>query len=101
MANDKVPGRRRLNAQDSVGKHLGVLDDNLDKLDELGFEFRGFNAKAPSARSSDWMVTIKATVNGEHVVGFISAFSLAEALVKMVEGFRTQSIKWKVDEYAK
>jgi hypothetical protein len=93
--------RKRRDYVKMVGLTCESLDDNLDKLDEKGVEFIGMSLKAPNENHSDWMVTIRAKVNGELVVAFCSGFKLAEVMDKSICQFAAGTLKWKVDDYGK
>jgi len=93
--------RRRTDYTKTVGATCEALDDNLDKLDEKGFEFVGMSLKAPNENHSDWMMTIRAVVEGEPVVSFVSGFKLAEVLDKGIRQFAANQLKWKKDDYEK
>lgn len=96
-----MPSRRRLDVVQSVGLACQALDENLDKLDAKGVSFDGLTCKAPNEGRSDWLLTIRATVNGEKVIAFMSGYTLAEALDKALRDFAAGKLRWKVDSYAK
>lgn len=97
----KVPGRRRVDAVLGVGGAMQALDENLDKLDAQGFVFKGLNIKAPDENRADWLVTIKADVEGAPVIAFTSAPGLPEAVYQAISQFSKRQLKWKDDSYAK
>lgn len=83
-----------------VGMACDALDENLDKLDAKGFVFLGINCKAPNEDRSDWLLTVKAKVDGEPCIAFCSGFTLAQALDRALRDFAGQKLKWKKDDYA-
>ena len=93
--------RGKHDATKSVGLACDALDENLDKLDGKGFVFLGLNAKAPNESRSDWLITVKAVVEGETCISFVSGFTLAQALDRAIRDFASLKLKWKVDDYAK
>lgn len=97
----KALGRKRIDAVQSVGLAMEALDSNLDKLDQQGFIFVGMNLKAPNEDRQDWLVTIRAEVEGRKVVAFHSAFSLAEVVDQAIRRFSNRQLQWKDDNYAK
>jgi len=96
-----MASRRRLDSTQAVGIAMDTLDENLDKLDAKGVSFDGMTCKAPTPDRSDWMVTIRATVNGEKVVAFMSGYKLSQAVDKALRDFAAGKLKWRVDDYAK
>jgi hypothetical protein len=92
--------RGKHDAVKGVGLACEALDQNIDKLDDKGFVFIGFNAKAPTEDRSDWLITVKAEVNGEKCIAFCSGFTLAEALNRAIRDFANLKLKWKVDDFA-
>lgn len=96
-----MAGRRRTDSTQGVGMAMDALDENLDKLDAKGVSFDGMTCKAPTENRSDWMITIRATVNGEKVVAFMSGYKLSEAADRALRDFASGKLKWKVDDYAK
>jgi hypothetical protein len=101
LEGSKLSGRRRVDSVQSVGMAMQALDENLDKLDGKGVSFDGVTCKAPTADRSDWLLTIRATVNGEKVIAFMSGYTLAEAMDKGLRDFAAGKLRWKVDSYAK
>lgn len=93
--------RGKHDAVKGVGLACEALDQNIDKLDDKGFVFIGLNIKAPTADRSDWLVTVKAEVEGEPCIAFCSGFTLAEALDRSIRDFAALKLKWKVDDFAK
>jgi hypothetical protein len=93
--------RGKHDATKAVGLACDALDENLDKLDQRGFVFVGLNCKAPTADRSDWLITVKAVVEGETCIAFVSGFTLAQALDRAVRDFASLKLKWKKDDYAK
>lgn len=94
-------GRGKHDATKAVGLACDALDENLDKLDAKGFVFVGLNIKAPTADRSDWLITIKAVVEGEPCIAFASAFTLAAGLDRAIRDFANLKLKWKKDDYVK
>jgi len=83
-----------------IGLACDALDENLDKLDKKGVVFVGMNCKAPTQERSDWLITIKAIVDGESVIAFCSGFTLAQAIDRALRDFAGLKLKWKKDDYA-
>jgi hypothetical protein len=96
-----MAGRRRTDSVQGVGMAMQALDENLDKLDAKGVSFDGMTCKAPTELRSDWLITVRATVNSEKVIAFMSGYTMAEAVDKALRDFAAGKLKWKVDDYAK
>lgn len=87
-------------------KELVSLAENLMRLDRLvtqamaeGAEWGNMTLRPPGVEGGEWMAIVRATMNQERYVAFVTASSLHELLRLVAAKALNDSLKWKADTF--
>lgn len=103
----EVPGSA-LATQQEVARQMMRVGESLALLDRLALRLReedeldvsGLSVRFPQGSGAEYLITVRARVDGVRVVAFHSAYTMGEALRGLYNRISTNKLKWKVDEYA-
>ncbi|NIQ91866.1 MAG: hypothetical protein GWN93_23910 [Deltaproteobacteria bacterium] len=105
-AGDDVPGNvmaTYAGAQKmmmELGLCLVEWEDQIERVFERdGITVTGFSVRMPAAKGLDYLMTLRGVMEGEKIVTFHSASTLAEVLRGMRNRLRNNSVRWKADAY--
>jgi hypothetical protein len=73
----------------------------LEGLDNEDCIVTSLRVRTPGYTYSDYLVTIKAEIEGVPHVGFHGATTFGEAIQGAIERLQNRTMKWKADQYAK
>lgn len=83
-----------------VAEQLVRVEHLLDALDEENVEVRSVTFRVPQEQGGDFLVTVRAFVEGKAMVAFHGSDSFAEAARGVFARLENRSVKWKDDQYA-
>lgn len=72
-----------------------------ERLFARDVELLGLTVRIPDRDGMDYLVTVRAQVEGQRVVGFHAGATLYETLEGTLNRLKNKSLKWKADQYAK
>lgn len=105
MANRQDKIRASENAlADAVhrdGLTLHQAHARMRAAEEEGLVFTGMTVRAPRDNGEDYFVIVRATQDGQQVVAFHSAETLASAVGGALRKFYNRTHKWREDAYAR
>ncbi len=67
-------------------------------LMQTGYRMRALKLRFNGA---DWFAVLEVKFDGECFVGFVGGATIPSVAKKLLEAFREDSMKWKIDQYAK
>lgn len=85
-----------------VGVELMRFDQSLDRRAGEDQILLGVSIRSPiRAEQGDWLVTVRANINGVPCVAFVGHETLIYALNSMAAKWMNGSLKWREDSYAR
>lgn len=83
-----------------VGEALALLDRLVVQLREEGeLDVSGLSIRFPDGSGAEYLVTVRARVDGVKVVAFHSAYAIGETLRGLYNRMKAGKLKWKEDQY--
>lgn len=82
------------------GAKLLRWESLLESLDNDDTILSGLKVRLPQMEYDEYLIVVQAAKDGERVVAFQSAPTLAEAFEGLFNRLENRSIRWRADEYA-
>lgn len=72
-----------------------------ERLDKQEIVLGSLTLRPPSVDGGDWLLVLRAQLEGGPAVGFVSGHDVAGCLLSTVSMLENGSMKWREDRYAK
>lgn len=82
-----------------LGGRLLSSERMFERLDDEDISIVAIRARFPTSESPDYLVTVKAMVEGQAVVGFHGGETFHEALGGVLTRLQNRTMKWRSDQY--
>lgn len=86
----------------TVATELVKFDQGLERAADDGWLLSGLTVRSPMrAEQGDWLITIRAVIDGTPSVAFAGSEDLIGALRAVAARWNNRSLKWRDDEYSR
>ena len=82
-----------------LAQQLVRFEPLLERMFDEDIVIFGLSVRVPNEVGQDYLLTVRAQVDGKKVVGFNTANTLSEVVRSAVARLENRSMRWKGDQY--